>query len=163
MLARTACLEVRCNEENSFKWSNEWIIHLLIVIFIIVNFSKLEPWKKVSTDYFNAISNDNKECRISFVSAPLPSYTFQFPEPADPRRVVEVYFFSLHHLKKSLPFWRISDKSERSVKTKIAKGDSIHRGRLSIWEWPWLKQVWWSIQGQNLGQVIHFHQVGCYI
>ena len=68
--------------------------------------------------------------RVSFVSAPLPSYTFQFPEPADPRRVVEMYFFSLHHLKKSLPVWGISDKSEGSVKTKIAKAHSIHRGRL---------------------------------
>ena len=69
MLARTACLVLLLNEENSFKWSNEWIIHLLIVIFIIVNFSKLEPWKKVSTDYFNAINNGNKEC-LELVSSP---------------------------------------------------------------------------------------------
>ena len=71
MLARTACLEVRWNEENSFKWSNEWIIHLLILIFIIVNFSKLELWKKVSTDYFNAINNGNKECLELVSSSPL--------------------------------------------------------------------------------------------
>ena len=39
----------------------------------------MEPWKKVSTDYFNAINNGSKEC-LELV--------------ADPRRVVEVYFLA---------------------------------------------------------------------
>ena len=54
---------------RDLKWSNELILHLLIVMFIIVNFSKLEQWKKVSTDYFNVINNGNKEC-LELVSSP---------------------------------------------------------------------------------------------
>lgn len=59
--------------------------------------------------------------RVSFVSAPLPSYTFQFPKPADPRLVVEVYFLAFTTQKSHCHFGEFLTKAKEVLKLKPQK------------------------------------------